>query len=68
MVESVPGQGSVFTVQLPAQVAVEQTESLQLAETGSASGGLPGGKTDADTILVIDDDLAVRDLMSRSLT
>jgi CheY-like chemotaxis protein len=68
MVESVPGQGSVFTVQLPAQVAVEQTESLQLAETGNASGGLPGGKTDADTILVIDDDLAVRDLMSRSLT
>jgi CheY-like chemotaxis protein len=68
MVESVPSQGSVFTVQLPAQVAVEQTESLQLAETGSASGGLAGGKTDADTILVIDDDLAVRDLMSRSLT
>ena len=68
VVESVSGQGSVFTVQLPAQAAVEQTENMQTEETGSAMGGSARDKTDADTILVIDDDLAVRDLMSRSLT
>ncbi|HKV81913.1 MAG TPA: ATP-binding protein [Candidatus Sulfotelmatobacter sp.] len=66
-VESSSGHGSVFTVDLPVQAAVEQVESIQSREAVS-SEALPEVKKDGDTILVIDDDMAVRDLMSRSLT
>lgn len=67
LVESASGQGSVFTVDLPVQAAVEQSETLQPGETFSSEAS-PEVKTGDDTILVIDDDMAVRDLMSRSLT
>jgi signal transduction histidine kinase/CheY-like chemotaxis protein len=67
-VESEAGQGATFTVQLPANVVVETTESAPSAETRNASRTLPETKTDLDTILVIDDDPSVRDLMSRFLT
>ena len=66
-VESAPGHGAVFTVHLPAQAAAEQIESTQSAERAS-SEATPEVTQDTDTILVIDDDLAVRDLMTRSLT
>jgi signal transduction histidine kinase/CheY-like chemotaxis protein len=67
-VESEPGEGAVFTVQLPAQVAIETTESAPPEGTSDASATLSETKTDLDTILVIDDDPSVRDLMSRFLT
>lgn len=67
MVESVPGQGSIFTVDLPVQAAVEQIEATHPGETVSSDASAEV-KTGDDTILVIDDDMAVRDLMSRSLT
>jgi CheY-like chemotaxis protein len=67
-VESEAGQGATFTVQLPANVVVETTESALPTGTSNASGTLPETKTDLDTILVIDDDPSVRDLMSRFLT
>jgi len=67
-VESEPGQGAIFTVQLPAHVVLEATESAPSEGTGDASASFPGTKTDLDTILVIDDDPSVRDLMSRFLT
>lgn len=67
IVESAPGRGSVFTVDLPVQTAVEQIEPMQPGETVNSEAS-PEIKTDDDTILVIDDDMAVRDLMSRSLT
>ena len=67
-VESEAGQGATFTVQLPANVVVETTESAPSEGTSNSSVTLPGTKTDLDTILVIDDDPSVRDLMSRFLT
>jgi signal transduction histidine kinase/DNA-binding NarL/FixJ family response regulator len=67
MVESVPSQGSVFTVDLPVQGASEQIEGTQPREAVSSEAS-SDVKADGDTILVIDDDMAVRDLMSRSLT
>jgi DNA-binding response OmpR family regulator len=42
-------------------------EATQPGETASSEAS-PEVKTGGDTILVIDDDMAVRDLMSRSLT
>src|SRR6202040_2868064 len=67
-VESEPGQGSIFTVKLPAQVDVETIESGTSEGTGQASAAPPKSKADQHTILVIDDDPSVRDLMSRFLT
>ncbi len=67
-VESEPGQGAIFTVQLPAQVVVETNESAPSEGTGDASATILATKTNLDTILVIDDDPSVRDLMSRFLT
>src|SRR5437016_221135 len=67
-VESQPGQGSTFTVYLPAQVTLDTTETAQLEGRGGAPAGSAQRKEELDTILVIDDDPAVRDLMSRFLS
>jgi CheY-like chemotaxis protein/nitrogen-specific signal transduction histidine kinase len=67
-VESESGQGAIFTVQLPVQVAIETTESVSSNGTSDASATFSKTKTDQETILVIDDDPSVRDLMSRFLT
>ncbi len=67
-VESQEGQGSAFTVYLPAQVTLDVTEATQTEGAGGALAGSNQRKPEVDTILVIDDDPAVRDLMSRFLT
>jgi signal transduction histidine kinase/CheY-like chemotaxis protein len=66
-VESEPGKGSVFTVHLPAKVTTEISEATQ-TEKASELPAVSVEKSNLDTILVIDDDSAVRDLMSRFLT
>ncbi len=64
--QSEPGKGSIFTVQLPTQAVLDATK---LARPASANDDSPAGsRIYQDTILVIDDDAAVLDLMSRFLS
>jgi signal transduction histidine kinase/DNA-binding NarL/FixJ family response regulator len=65
-VESELGKGATFTVHLPAQVVAEIPESAR--STASSSPSSDESKSHKDTILVIDDDASVRDLMSRFLS
>jgi CheY-like chemotaxis protein len=65
-VESEPGQGSIFTVWLPAWVAKGEPVA-PLTHTDLASDTLMPIPEGSDLILVIDDDPAVRDLMKRFL-
>jgi signal transduction histidine kinase/ActR/RegA family two-component response regulator len=65
-VESEAGRGAIFTVQLPAQVVMETTEPAPSEGTSDVS--FPESKIDLNTILVIDDDPSVRDLMTRFLS
>jgi signal transduction histidine kinase/ActR/RegA family two-component response regulator len=65
--ESEPGKGSVFTVHLPTNVTLESAEAAKSKETNEVTAEDPQSISQADTILVIDDDPAVRDLMLRYL-
>jgi len=67
-VQSEVGQGAVFTARLPAQVVIDTADSAQSESTGKAPAVPAETKTGLETILVIDDDPSVRDLMSRFLT
>jgi CheY-like chemotaxis protein len=60
-VESEAGRGSTFTIRLPASVAEPAAEEPPAAATERAASGI-------GTVLVIDDEAAVRDLMQRFLT
>jgi CheY-like chemotaxis protein len=61
-VESAAGRGSTFTIRLPVRVDETTAEPSVAAEpAGSGSAGI-------GTVLVIDDEPAVRDLMQRFLT
>ena len=71
-VRSTPGEGSTFTVRLPAVIAaqtVPQAGGAQDGEpqAGEAQAGPAAGHAARDVVLVIDDDPAQRELMSRFL-
>jgi CheY-like chemotaxis protein len=63
-VESRLGEGSTFIVELPAEVAGDPHEAHP-AQVDSRTKKKPQTRPETDTILVIDDDAAVRDLMAR---
>ena len=67
-VESEAGAGSTFTIRLP---AIVPQAGPAAAATASAPAPAPGGDDGSGrrpgTVLVIDDDAAVRDLLQRSL-
>ena len=67
-VESELGKGATFTAELPAHVKMEAADPLRAEGNSGSFTTLQPAKTDQDTILVIDDDAAVRDLMTRFLT
>jgi signal transduction histidine kinase/ActR/RegA family two-component response regulator len=62
-VTSTSGAGSVFTVDLPARVPLESPDSSPAQDSPEQAPA----DADATTVLVIDDDPAVRDLMMRFL-
>lgn len=66
-VESEPGRGSTFSVQLPTEVTPGTVGNVPQNEM-SIQGQTSKSERNRGTILVIDDDPAVRDLMSRFLT
>ncbi len=65
-VSSVSGQGSSFTLELPARVTSEAAEPVDVPEQ-PAPVAAPAPLETQSTVLVIDDDIAVRDLMARFL-
>jgi signal transduction histidine kinase/CheY-like chemotaxis protein len=62
-VSSEVGKGSIFTMSLPAEVVPHELEEESVAEKRKSQPVLG-----ASTVLVIDDDPTVHDLLSRSLT
>ena len=67
-VESQPGRRSTFTVRLPAEVLVENADPARSHLPAASAAASQPVTPDRGTILVIDDDPAVRDLTSRFLT
>ncbi len=66
---SQPGQGSTFTVRLPAAAPDKVRMDSGEKQTVDATGPLVGdsGEAPSGRVLVIDDDPAVRDLLARNL-
>jgi PAS domain S-box-containing protein len=63
-VESAPGEGTTFIVRLPLAASQVQKSSAAAPARPHAADAI---RTDAPTVLVIDDDPAVRDFMSRTM-
>jgi two-component system sensor histidine kinase/response regulator len=66
-VDSQPGRGSKFTIQLPAEVIPESADTARSQPPAASLAATQLDKPGRGTILVIDDDQAVRDLTYRFL-
>ena len=66
-VQSRLGEGSTFTVELPAVVTVDPPEAPRTQAAAKVISSTPDKRPNADTVLIIDDDAAERDLMTRVL-
>jgi DNA-binding response OmpR family regulator len=68
-VESEFGQGSTFTIQLPMKVEMSKKneQNVSLAKTTSDSSEKVNSSKEENTILVIDDDPTIHDLVKRFL-
>jgi signal transduction histidine kinase/CheY-like chemotaxis protein len=64
-VESRPGEGSAFTLKLPASRDAAKIPSIQISSELHAISSKPDANR---TVLVVDDDAVARDLMTRFLT
>ncbi|MFC1679428.1 response regulator [Elusimicrobiota bacterium] len=58
--DSAPGEGSVFTMRVPTEVVAKKRDATRVEDHAKKEGG-------PSTILVIDDDPTVHDLMRRTL-
>jgi signal transduction histidine kinase/ActR/RegA family two-component response regulator len=67
-VESEAGRGSAFTIHLPVQSHLPVAEKSLLALAGSLGAGEKALASEAQTVLVIDDDPMARELLDRLLT
>jgi PAS domain S-box-containing protein len=65
-VQSAPGRGTTFEMRLPADVTASRSKAPEEVQAASVDDSLPG--TDANVVLVIDDDGNARALLSRFLT
>jgi len=63
LVQSTPGAGSTFTIQLPCAPSAQPLP----ASTKATATRAPAGPAEAPLVLVVDDDPAVREFMSRFL-
>jgi signal transduction histidine kinase/ActR/RegA family two-component response regulator len=66
-VASTSGEGSVFTLELPAHVGAESIDSAEAPPVDEPSTEGTTIPDEATTVLVVDDDPTVRDLMTRLL-
>ncbi len=67
-VESEAGVGSTFTAVLPAQVQVQATSTATITDNDSMTGAFVPARGEVGTMLVIDDDPVVREIIIRHMT